>query len=444
MGRNPRAQRGFTLMEMLIALLLGAVIITPLYIVTRGMSLETTRRQMETEAMQRARLGLELLAADFQRAGLMASPNPERDPDSIVQEDQHARYRRALVHLNRDGAATEEGDFDAVLLTGNLVSSNTYTAIIGAGGSGEVLVLNEPFEHFDDCLREFNGRYAYAHLTTATGQHLDARVAVGDSAVTCPDHPYFPDSCQCTVTLASGELILDGPGGFSEGQQVFVQANQTALYRVETVAQERPSSASDTCLVRHNKLMRYFVDYDGASAGALGGQSCSLASIGDALIDRDSAKVIAEYVTDFQVWFRTVSAGTTVDLRPNYHKVSDLGQTAGFAPDEASPIFGESAGDSTAGVTHLACGLDATDMGPEHVRSAVIRLAVRTETTDPQTRNAVFDGDAGVARYNVASPPDDEDLCPQVGLYKVRTLTTEVAMPNLAARVASFSEHPGF
>jgi hypothetical protein len=425
-------------MEMMIALLLGAVIITPLYIVTRGLSLDTTRRQMETEAMQRARLGLELLSSDFQRAGMMVSPNPERDPDSIVQDNQHARYRRALVHLNRDGDG-----FDSVLLTGNLVTANTYTAMIGAGGGSEVLVLNEPFGHLDDCLREFNGKYAYAHLTTATGQTLDARIAAGDSSVTCPDHPYVPNSCQCTVTLANGELILDGPGGFSEGQQVFVRANQTALYRVETVSEERAPSASETCELRHNKLVRYFVDYDGASAGALGGQACALASIADELIDFASAKIIAEYVTDFQVWFRTVRPGSTVDLRPNYHQISELGATMGFVPGSDSPIFGENAGESTAGATHLSCGLDLTDMGPEHVRSAVIRLAVRTEVADPQTRMAGFD-DAGVARFNLASPPDDDTLCPEIGMYKVRTVTTEVAMPNLAARVASFSEHPGF
>ncbi|HUT76913.1 MAG TPA: prepilin-type N-terminal cleavage/methylation domain-containing protein [Polyangia bacterium] len=441
--RNRQTQRGFTLIEMMIALLLGAVIITPLYIVTRGMSMETTRRQMETEAMQRARLGMEMLAADFQRAGMMVSPDPERDPDSIVQEDQHARYRRALVHLNRDGTATDEGAFDAVLLTGNLVTANTYTAMIGAGSGSEVLVLNEPFGHIDDCLREFSAKYAYAHLTTATGQTLDAKIAAGDSSVTCPDHPYVPDSCQCTVSLANGELILDGPGGFSEGQQVYVRANQTALYRVETVSEERALSASENCEVRHNKLVRYFVDYDGAAAGALGGQACSLANITDEIIDFASAKIIAEYVTDFQVWFRTVRPGSTVDLRPNYHQISELGATMGFVPESTSPIVGENAGESTTGATHLSCGLDSTDMGPEHVRSAMIRLAVRTEVTDSQTRMAGFD-DAGVARFNVASPPADDALCPEVGMYKVRTLTTEVAMPNLAARIASFSEHPGF
>ncbi len=439
--RTDFSQRGFTLMEMMIALLLGAVIITPLYIVTRGMSMETTKRQMETEAMQRARLGLELLTADFQRAGMMVSPNPERDPDSIVQQDQHARYRRALVHLNRDGAATAEGAFDAVLLTGNLVSANTYTAIIGAAGGSEVLSLNEPFSHIDNCLREFNPKYAYAHLTTSTGQTLDARIAAGDTAVTCPDHPYVPGTCQCTVTLVDNELILNGPGGFSEGQQIFVNANQTALYRVETVSEERALSATETCEVRQNKLVRYFVDYDGVSESALGGQTCALGNITDEMIDFDSAKIIAEYVADFQVWFRTVRSGTTVDLCPNYHRISELGTAAGLVPDSASPIVGANAGDNAAGATHLSCGLDSADMGPEHVRSAVIRLAVRTETTDPQIRMAGF-SDAGVVAFNVAKPPDDDSLCPEVGMYKVRTVTTEVAMPNLAARVASFSEVP--
>ena len=441
-------------MEMMVALLLGAVIITPLYIITRGMSEATTKRQMETEAIQRARFGLELLASDLQRAGMMVSPNPERDPESIVQNQQHAFYRRAVVHLNRAG----DDQFDSILVTGNLVSSTTYTAYIGADTAGDTLLLNEWVDSPEECAEEFSPSYAYTHITTSTGQGLDAKIDPADSAVTClenpPDGSSAPDelpdtACRCRIQLAAGEMILDGPGGFSEGQQVFVQGNQSALYRVEPVVEERDIGAGETCDAVHYNLVRYFIDYDAVNPAALGGSTCSLSDIGDELIDFDSAKVVAEYVEDFQVWFRTVRTGNSSVIRPNYHSPSDLGASSGFAPCEADPIVGETPSCEGAGTTHLACGLDSSDFGPEHVRSALVRLGVRTEKSDTQMSFTTdpTDPDAGVpltgvVRYNVAVPPgpDDDTRCFEPGMWKVRTLVTEVPMPNLAARVASFTD----
>ena len=52
------------------------------------------------------------------------------------------------------------------------------------------------------------------------------------------------------------------------------------------------------------------------------------------------------------------------------------------------------------------------------------------------------DVDGGIVHYNIAPPPDPVAYCPDVGVFKVRTLATEVALPNIAARMASFSELP--
>ena len=225
--RQTMSARGFTLMELMIALLLGAIIVTPLYIITRGMAEETTKQQMETEATQRARVGLALLAADIQRAGMMVSPNPQTDPDSLVQNGQHAFHRPAIIHLNRDGAAAN----DAIVLSGNFVSARTYTAFVDDG----LLTIIEPFPHIDDCLEEFNPNYAYVHLTNHTGQTLDAKID-SSAGVTCPDTGTGTE-CTCTVSVDNTDLIVDGPGGFAVGQQVHVEANQTAYYRVETHAE---------------------------------------------------------------------------------------------------------------------------------------------------------------------------------------------------------------
>ena len=81
MGTYRKSGRaGVTLMEMMIALLVGAIVVTPLYIVTRGMAQQSDAQRMDIETMQRARLGLATLSKDFGRAGLYASPNTLQDP----------------------------------------------------------------------------------------------------------------------------------------------------------------------------------------------------------------------------------------------------------------------------------------------------------------------------------------------------------------------------
>ncbi|MFO8074196.1 MAG: prepilin-type N-terminal cleavage/methylation domain-containing protein [Polyangia bacterium] len=424
-----RSRRGFTLMEMMIALMLGAVIITPLYIITRGMSQETTKRQMETEAIQRARLGLEVLTRDLQRAGMMVSPNPEKDVESIVQDGQHAYYRRAVVHLNRGGSSS----FDSLLISGNLVGAETYTGIVAPGGNPQQIEINELFDHEDDCFEEFGSGYAYAHMTTSTGQTLDAKLA----SAQCSGEG-VGTQCRCTITVEPGELILDGPGGFASGQQIFLQANQTAFYRVETITRDTGS-----CTRMHHNLMRYFVDYDADSPNALGGQNCTQGNITGAMIDQGSAKLLAEYVENFQVWFRTVRPGDSVSIRPNYHRIGQMADLAGFAPPcNSIPVFQDAPGCANPGANDLACVVTDSEYGAEHVRSAMVRLAVRTERTDPQMEFAAENLDAGVVRFNVAEPPDPSSYCFEPGVFKVRTLNTEVAMPNLAAKVASFQDVP--
>ena len=70
---------GFTLMEMMAALFIGAIIVAPLYIITRGMAQQTDTGRMEVEAMQRARMGIDSISRDFKLAGLSTSPNTEVD-----------------------------------------------------------------------------------------------------------------------------------------------------------------------------------------------------------------------------------------------------------------------------------------------------------------------------------------------------------------------------
>jgi prepilin-type N-terminal cleavage/methylation domain-containing protein len=452
-----RSERGFTLIEMLVALLIGAIIVSQLYILTRAISHDTTKQQMETEAMQRARIGIEMLTADFQRAGMMASPNPARDADSMVTQgadsdsnelNQHAYYRPAIVHLNR---GPDREAWDSVLLVGSFVTSNTYQAYLTlaeGGGQSEISIV-PTFATAADCETEFNKNYAFVHLFAPNGQATDARVG----SATCSG----ATDCECTITLAEGELFVDGPSAFADGQMIRVAANQAALYFVQPMG-------------GRNALVRYFVDFDGATSLETG---CSLAdfytrdsgggpgefNVG---VDKTSAKIIADYVTDFQVWFRNVYKNEPDEAmgsapvnhewgKPRYYDMTSVGAERLLPCDDAE-LFDSTSGATSAGCapkeSYLGCKVIPGDgnLGPEHVRSAVIRLGVRTERTDQEVMKLIpadewdaieskdqsNDGNR-IVRYNVARPPAGD-----VGAYKVRTVVTEVSMPNIAARMASF------
>ena len=134
---------------------------------------------------------------------------------------------------------------------------------------------------------------------------------------------------------------------------------------------------------------------------------------------------------------------TTVDHKRNYHTHAlMLAADEGFTPCKEVAIYEATPGCNNPAADHLSCAPASSEYAPEHVRSAVVRLAVRTEETDMSMEFLDVDVDAGIIRYNVAPPPDPTAYCPDVGVYKVRTLVTEVSIPNITARMASFAELP--
>jgi hypothetical protein len=319
------------------------------------------------------------------------------------------------VHLNRDDASA----FDSFLLVGSFATSRSYQAYLDTSTGRAVLTFTEKFATDDECQDEFKPEYSFAHVLAPNGQTADAAI----DTVTCPGGT----NCDCSVTLDFGELAVDGPSPFASGQLVRVAANQAALYSVRQVGD-------------HNSLVRQFVKFSSENAS-----TCSADSLAGTA-DPVSTKIIADYVTDFQVWFRNVRNDGEDWLKPSYY---DVGPQRILPCDKAELFESAAAAGCLANQTHLSCTVttEGTSLGPEHVRSAVVRLGVRAEKTDQEVmKGVVWDGDAGVdddnglhrlVRYNVAPPPSGD-----VGAYKVRTVVTEVMLPNIAARMASFKGVP--
>lgn len=421
-GRGAAARRsgGFTLMEMMIALVVGAVMIAPLYIVTRGMSQQTEGQKMESEAVQRSRNGLSMLIQDISRAGLMVSVSSQVDVDSLNKEmvGSTAEYRRAIIHLN-----TKSSGSDALLLGGNFLGGNFYAATL----NGNLLTLSDV--EGETCARQFDARYAFAHIRNGKDKHLDARVESVDSGG------------KCELTLATTDF---DERFMKDGEQVFVAANQTVLYWVEPVVDEK-SDRKD--------LVRYFVDYDGSSAPSTSDcQVGSAAKVSDIALPGDSAvieatrRVVAEYVEDFQVWFRPVRKETSPSggswYPPSYIGPALTDLAGGFVPDDSDQIL---VADPSSYERDVACeDVGAYTFGAENVRSVLIRLAVRSERADSSIDYRAFENSGNpsrLVRYTLHpyEADDDTESGPlterRYSAYRLKTLLTEVDLMNLATRL---------
>ncbi len=424
MKKALKKQQGFTLIEMLAALIIAVIIVTPMYIVTRSMSQRTDASRMENEAMQRARMGVDTLILDLSLAGMHASPNTEIDPFSRNRDiiGSSAQYRSAAVHLNRGLPGN-----DALLLTGNFLGGDVYTGFFRT--ATQIEFYREDFTE-RACATQFDASFANAHVINASnGTALDAKV---EDAVW--------NSGKCELTLRLADLDQEE---VSTGDEVHVSANQTALYWVEPQGD-------------HHVLVRYFVDYYSPSAP---GDNCTVEGAmdidgitlpGNSQVAIPTRQVIAEYVEDFQVWFRPATReGTTDWISPHHYPVSGgsgvvdgAGDnfTKGFMLSDEAYVFPRTiADDPLEDLDDLSCEAHAVkNVGAEHVRSAFIRLSVRTERTDQSLDGTAYD----LENVRIAAFTLKPYEAPSVGpitdapgsAYLLKTLVTEAPMPNLAAR----------
>ncbi len=422
MMRRQHQRTGFTLIEMLVALTVAGVLVAPLYIITRNMGEQTGSRRMEIEAMQRARTAMDMLVRDFARVGLYTSPNTFLDTRSHNRnlEYSSAQLRSAIMHLNRDS----DGN-DALLLSGNFLGNQTYEAY----ATGETaLEFIRPVEDDAECLEQFKSPYAYAHIVDKYGKELDAKVDTASLSAG------GGGASICHLAIVSNDA---SPLSFKPGEQVRVSANQTILYWVEG-----------------NTLVRYFVNYKGKNgdASTFGAGDCNLAGVTDiANVDaaipgevvQSTRRVVADFVHDFQVWFRPVtyepdgSAATHGGL-PHYHTVATLNtQSAGEYADgylKAAKwhYIPKAVGETTVVADNISCAMlnsavnTPENIGPERVRSAVVRITVRTEQTDHGLRNDSIDPTGRLMRYHLTPGP--------FFAYRLKSLVSEIELPNLATR----------
>jgi len=204
-----------------------------------------------------------------------------------------------------------------------------------------------------------------------------------------------------TINVAPGSLklvsdsIQCGIEGYGEGSEINVV--NAILYRIEVdPSPDGVDPADPTYPRKKTDLVRYMLD-----------QSLSVIP--------ETREVVIEHAVDFQVWYRQDDPVGATGPQPHIDMT-----WAGSLPEDERIVVGVPLGTSPP-------PLDGSSSAhPENLRSAIIKVSVRTSDEDPEFMFVMRAVGEPLLRF---------ELNPNTaGAAHVRTLVTEVELPNIAFR----------
>ncbi len=436
-ARPAPGRRGFTIVELLIAMSAGLMVAGAAYALSRN-ALDVFQQEARGFTAQFSAMnGMTRLSADLRRAGFMTSANADRDPfrcgdisTGANNPDERRLTALTVVRGSDAGYASDVGVTggyqafptqyaannrfpDRVRMAGNYATTEMFDLATYDASDGGTMKLQTDSPAVARVFAEAqNGGPSicdlfvrtqgtpvprYATLTTAMGQASFVRVTNCTSTNTAGNDNY--DDVTLTVT--------------------FLQASSRCT--------EAPKTIAPTVVIEY--FLHHVVDAADATAIGLDSSMATLtapeapALTGDAddaangsttqgrmeLVRREvnangvavagSGEIVAEYVVDLKFGFRALAGAP-----PAVPGLKDFNST------NIDPFSG------------------TYDARPEHVRSVLVRLSTRARTPDRD------DQDAGAVPA-AAEPLKRFEAVPaplRTRFARVRTITTEIAIPNMA------------
>ncbi|HEX6276837.1 MAG TPA: prepilin-type N-terminal cleavage/methylation domain-containing protein [Polyangiaceae bacterium] len=394
--RRPTHRRGFTLVELMVALSGGLFVSVMVFALARDTSRFYQREGRLASATLAGMMGFERLKADIARAGYLSTPNIVRDPRVCPAAGRPTQLARlASVRINADTPS----------LSGN-------AAISGAGLTPDEIVLAGSYGATDEFpLRQAAGNtlflqmnvppmarlgYLAAGLTAAEQQALLGSVFRAGRILRITDNAGLQHfgvianvtgGLQPQVTLAAAPALVYGGGAQSCGIQgdctgclvsvINVIRYQVRDLKADGLARFAPlwtASAAAPGEATRTELVRQELDAAG-----------NVIETGNDL----TTELIAEYAVDlgFSVTAQLPLATDAVDLQPG------------------GPNF-----------TQIFDATPANVGNPQRVRAVRARLSVRSREAD---RDVEIPG--GLYRFRL----------PDTGVWaRVRTFQADIGLPN--------------
>jgi prepilin-type N-terminal cleavage/methylation domain-containing protein len=408
-----RAQAGFTLVELMVALVAGVIAITTIYFVGAASSRHFHEQQRISQTQMSLRMAMEQIRRDVQRAGFLGVPNSHTAQTCFTSADADLAVQAVSFQPNPDpGVLPNAGEnnvvADRLVLTGNYATSDAY--LVAGLTDGMTVQLQSTWQSFR---RDFGGALPgqemmgvqfdpnrfnavflpgrLLHLTNQLGNHFFLQIT-------------GTDPTQGRIRFQPG-LTLGTPcvGGLADGGIV------APLSRIEYVVEDLTADGRGRELLPANQQQAGAQDARGLANAQLIRRELSNVMNRTSMTDVQGnvfERVLLEYVANV-----------------SYRFVIDM------APPGQPPQLVVGGAENPQVVQRLGPVQGNMAAMPQQVRSVIVTLSARTPEQDP--RFAWVPGAAGNPAQGIA--PTRYRVNPALpGAARVRTLTSEIFLPNVA------------
>lgn len=393
-----RRNQGFTLLEIMFALVAGLIAISVVYSLNNGTTRVLTEQNRVASTQTALRLAMEQIRADIERAGFLTSPNGAVEdscgtPPFTVQAVQ---FQSGEYTTNVPNAAAHGVRADGLELMGNYVTSGQYLIRTLAADDGSALDLQTTWQSFRRDFTVQSGTSVVIDETwlarafpvgrmlqveTLEGHHIFTRVT---SAVAGTDGDGPTARIGVGPAITPGGLCVVGLAG---------SATVSPISRIEYAIENPVGNTALSALVRLRS---------GGSPAETDTSRAAIEGIPSVLVRREldstgaiianTTRVVLEFAVEFSLTF-------------------DLDTNSG--PDKA-PI--------------LSTNQPNYGTSPQQVRAIRVTLSARTPDAEPNHAWIARASGAPLTRYYA------RDAAPAAGLpsSRVRTLTSTIFVPNVA------------
>lgn len=382
--RRAHSQAGFTLLELMVALVAGLIAVSSIYTLSAASSHHFQEQQRISQTQMSVRMAMEQIALDVQRAGFLGTPNT-RVEQRCVQPPGGLEFGAVAMidgmdTANLPNAAANGVQADRLRLVGNYATSSRYVVDFAVGNRMRVDastqgfrstfgILGDDFDatSFEDVFRI--GRYL--HIADTDGDHFFVRITGVTGAA--QEITFTPNLQNGAGSCASGSMRQSFVSPLSMIEYTVVNAGTPGV-NLGTVFGTAAQQAVDAARGSTNSvLIRREVAFDGTPVA-------------------NSERVVLEYASNFDVDI-VADMEVGLGLPPNLNVLDDGAATAVLTAN------------------------------PHRVRTLQIDLAARTAEQSDRFPFVPRAAGAALTRYQtVPALP---------GAARVRSIQSEIFLPNI-------------